>query len=91
MTRCFPLPAARGAITDRHGVPLAANAVDAGSGVDRVLVVPALLRARPADVDRLAQLTGRPADDLRAQLRAAPATTLSLPVAEVPRRRRATR
>ena len=89
MTRCFRLPAARGAITDRHGAPLAANAV--GRRRRRATgccVVPALLRRRPADVDRLAALTGRPADALRAQLAAAPATTLSLPVAEVPARRR---
>ena len=81
-------PAARrraAAITDRHDAPLAVNAADVGSGVDRVLVVPALLRARPADVDRLAELTGRPREELHAQLDAAAGTTLSLPVAEVPR------
>jgi cell division protein FtsI/penicillin-binding protein 2/cell division protein FtsW (lipid II flippase) len=85
MTRCVRLPAPRGAITDRHDEPLAVNAADVGRGVDRVLAVPALVRARPADVERLAQLTGRPAEDLRAQLQAAPGTTLSLPVADVPR------
>ena len=36
MTRCVRLPAPRGAITDRHDAPLAVNAVDAGSGIDRV-------------------------------------------------------
>src|SRR5687767_1533236 len=40
MTRCFRLPAPRGWITDRHDVPLAMDAVDAGTGVARVLVVP---------------------------------------------------
>ncbi|MFW3172832.1 FtsW/RodA/SpoVE family cell cycle protein [Geodermatophilus sp. CPCC 206100] len=85
MTRCIRLPAVRGAITDRHGEPLAVNAADVGRGLDRVLVVPALLRARPADVDRLADLLGRPRPDLHAQLGAAEATTLSLPVADVPR------
>ncbi|MGY1823217.1 FtsW/RodA/SpoVE family cell cycle protein [Geodermatophilus sp. SYSU D00079] len=85
MTRCIRLPAARGAITDRHGEPLAVNAADVGRGVDRVLVVPALLRTRPADVDRLADLTGRPRADLHAEIAAAEPTTLSLPVAEVPR------
>src|SRR3954468_19865132 len=85
MTRCIRLPAPRGAITDRHDAPLAVNAADVGSGVDRVLVVPALLRARPAGVDRLAAVTGRPRDDLAAQIRAAESTTLSLPVAEVSR------
>jgi cell division protein FtsI/penicillin-binding protein 2/cell division protein FtsW (lipid II flippase) len=84
MTRCFPLPAVRGSITDRHGAPLAVNAVDTGSGIDRVLVVPAFLRRRPADTGRLAQLIGTPVDALRRQLDAAPATALSLPVAEVP-------
>ena len=84
MTRCFPLAAPRGAITDRHGALLAGNAVDAGAAADRVLVVPALLHRRPADVARLAQLTGLPADALRAQIDAAPGTALSLPVAEVP-------
>ncbi|RFU19093.1 FtsW/RodA/SpoVE family cell cycle protein [Geodermatophilus marinus] len=85
MTRCIRLPAPRGLITDRHGEPLAVNAADVGAGVDRVLVVPGLLGTRPADVDRLAALTGLAAADLRAQIRAAEPTTLSLPVAEVPR------
>ena len=85
MTRCIRLPAPRGAITDRHDTPLAVNAADAGTGVDRVLVVPALLRADPEAVDRLAGLTGRPPADLRAEIDAAEDTTLSLPVAEVPR------
>jgi cell division protein FtsI/penicillin-binding protein 2/cell division protein FtsW (lipid II flippase) len=86
MTRCTRLPATRGSITDRHGQPLAVNAADVGGGVDRVRVVPALLLARPGDIDRLARLTGRPSGALRAQLRAAPSTTLSLPVADVPRK-----
>ncbi len=85
MTRCFRLPAPRGAITDRHDVPLALDAVAAGTGVDRVLAVPALIRQRADDVDRLAQLIGWPALDLHVQLAAAEQTTLSLPVAEVPR------
>src|SRR3954447_6698369 len=84
MTRCIRLPAPRGSITDRHDAPLAVNAADVGMGVDRVLVVPALLRTRPADIDRLAELTGRPAGDLHAEIGAAESTTLSLPVAEVP-------
>ncbi|MGR7027131.1 FtsW/RodA/SpoVE family cell cycle protein [Geodermatophilus sp. URMC 62] len=85
MTRCVRLPAPRGSITDRHDEPLAVDAADVGSGVDRVLVVPALLLDRPADVDRLADLTGRPRADLHAEIAAADETTLSLPVAEVPR------
>jgi cell division protein FtsI/penicillin-binding protein 2 len=85
MTRCIRLPAPRGSITDRHGQPLAMNAADVGGGVDRVRVVPALLLARPGEIDRLAELTGRPSEDLRARLRAADRSTLSLPVADVPR------
>lgn len=85
MTRCIRLPAPRGWITDRHDAPLAVDAADVGAGVDQVLVVPALLRARPADVDRLAQLVGLPPGDLDAQIRAVDSTTLSLVVAEVPR------
>ncbi|HEV7187561.1 MAG TPA: FtsW/RodA/SpoVE family cell cycle protein [Blastococcus sp.] len=85
MTRCFPLPAPRGWISDRHDVPLAVDAVDVGTGVDRVLVVPALVRAGPAEVTRLAGLMGRPAADLAGQLASAPRTVLSLPVADVPR------
>ena len=85
MTRCIRLPAPRGSITDRHDAPLAVNAADIGSGVDRVLVVPALLRARPADVDRLAELIGRPREQLHAQIAAPRTPTLSLPVAEVSR------
>jgi cell division protein FtsI/penicillin-binding protein 2/cell division protein FtsW (lipid II flippase) len=84
MTRCIRLPAPRGAITDRHDAPLAVNAADVGTGVDQVLVVPSLLRTRPADLDRLADLTGRPRKDLRGEVEAAERTTLSLPVAEVP-------
>jgi cell division protein FtsI/penicillin-binding protein 2/cell division protein FtsW (lipid II flippase) len=85
MTRCFPLPAPRGSITDRHDAPLAVNAVDVGPGLDQVLVVPALLRSRPVDVDRLADLVGRPHEDLRAQIGSAAGPTLSLPVAQVQR------
>jgi cell division protein FtsI/penicillin-binding protein 2/cell division protein FtsW (lipid II flippase) len=85
MTRCVRLPAARGTITDRHDQPLAVNAADVGSGVDRVLVVPALLQDRPADVDRLADVLGRPRGELHGTIGAADPTTLSLPVAEVPR------
>src|SRR3954449_12276372 len=85
MTRGMRLPAPRGSITDRHDVPLAVNAADVGSGVDRVVVVPALLQDRPADIDRLADLIGRPREDLHGAISAADSTTLSLPVAEVPR------
>ena len=85
MTRCIRLPAPRGSITDRQDAPLAVNAADVGAGVDRVLVVPALLRSHPADVDRLAELTGQPREQLHTMLAAAADTKLSLPVADVSR------
>ncbi|HEX3223095.1 MAG TPA: FtsW/RodA/SpoVE family cell cycle protein [Nocardioides sp.] len=62
MSRCTPVPAARGEITDRHGVPLAVDVPR-----DRVAVVPALVRHR--DVRRLAALTARPVPQLRRLLR----------------------
>ena len=46
-------------------------------------MVPALVRPSPADVDRLAELTGR--QDLRSRIGQAAGTTLSLRVAQVPR------
>ncbi|MCU1664164.1 MAG: hypothetical protein QOI36_3997 [Pseudonocardiales bacterium] len=85
MTRCIRLPAPRGSITDRHGAPLAVSASAAENAVDRVVAVPALLRSRPDDVARLAALIGQPVDAVRTALDNAPATTLSLPLADIPR------
>lgn len=85
MTRCFSLPAPRGSIRDRHDVPVALDSAATGTGGYRVIVVPALLRARPADVTRLAGLIGRTPASLRAQMRTAKDTDPSIPVAEVPR------
>jgi cell division protein FtsI/penicillin-binding protein 2/cell division protein FtsW (lipid II flippase) len=79
MTRCTTIPAPRGTITDRHGAPLAT-----GTGVDTIAAVPAVLRDHPADIARLAALTGQSGDKLRTTLANAPATTLSLPLADVP-------
>ncbi|GEL18891.1 FtsW/RodA/SpoVE family cell cycle protein [Pseudonocardia asaccharolytica] len=84
MTRCIRLPALRGEITDRHGAPLATSTAAAGTGVDKVVAVPAILRSRPDDIAKLAALTGQPVQAMTAALDDAPATTLSLPVAEVP-------
>lgn len=84
MTRCIRIPAQRGAITDRHGTPVAFSTVDAPDGVDEVIAVPALLRTRPDDVARVAAHVGRPAEEVQAQLDAVPATTLSLKLGEVP-------
>jgi cell division protein FtsI/penicillin-binding protein 2/cell division protein FtsW (lipid II flippase) len=82
MTRCLRIPAQRGAITDRHGTVLATSTGD--GALQDVVVVPALLRSRPGDVERLAALTGQPADGLRATLDAAPDTTIGLALAQVP-------
>ena len=85
MTRCIRIPALRGAITDRHGTPLAYSTVDAPDGLDQVVAVPAILRSQPDDVARVAELIGRPADSVQADLDAVPANTLALPLGEVPR------
>jgi cell division protein FtsI/penicillin-binding protein 2/cell division protein FtsW (lipid II flippase) len=85
MTRCIRLPAVRGSITDRHGAPLAVSSLSSENGIDKVVAVPALVRSRPDDVARLAALIGQPVDAVRTALDAAPATTLALPVADVPR------
>jgi len=63
MLRCTRVPAARGEITDRHGVPLAVNVHR-----DRVVAVPGLVHRR--DVATLAALTGRPPAVLHRTLRA---------------------
>ncbi len=62
MTRCTAVPAARGEITDRHGVPLAVDVPR-----DRVAVVPTLVR--PRQVRTLGALTARPVPLLRRLLR----------------------
>ena len=51
---------------------------------DRVLVVPALLHRRPADIDRLAALTGRPADAVLRRQIARHRASLVPAVADVP-------
>ena len=76
MSRCIPVPAARGDITDRHGVPLAVDVPR-----DRVAVVPALVRH--GEVRRLAALTARPVPELRRQLRHH-GTSLDTTVATLP-------
>jgi cell division protein FtsI/penicillin-binding protein 2/cell division protein FtsW (lipid II flippase) len=86
MTRCTPVPAARGEITDRHGVPLAVNVHR-----DRVAAVPALVHHR--EVQELADLTARPLPQLRRMLRhhrsSLDATVATLPPAAGRRVRRA--
>ncbi|QWZ09998.1 FtsW/RodA/SpoVE family cell cycle protein [Nocardioides panacis] len=76
MLRCTEVTAARGEITDRHGVPLA---VDVGR--DLVSTVPALVR--PRDVPRLAALTARPVSVLR-RLLLRHRASLDLEVASLP-------
>ena len=79
MTRCLTIPAPRGAVVDRHGAVLAADAGDRD-----VQLVPALLRAAPNAVDRLAVLLGRPPGALHALVDAAPATTPDVDAGVVP-------
>ena len=76
MLRCTDVRAARGEITDRHGVPLA---VDVSR--DLVSTVPALVR--PRDVPRLAALTARPVGGLRRLLQRH-RSSLHLDVASLP-------
>jgi penicillin-binding protein 2 len=64
MTRCFRIPAPRGAITDRHGTPLAVDDMQAAG----VRVVPGLLLQHPGAEARLAQVLGVPPDQLHATL-----------------------
>jgi cell division protein FtsI/penicillin-binding protein 2/cell division protein FtsW (lipid II flippase) len=78
MVRCTSVPASRGAITDRHGTPLALDARQA-----RVAVVPALVR--PGDVPTLAALTSRPEAVLSRLLRRH-RSSLELTVATLPPR-----
>src|SRR6266571_4937931 len=58
MTRCVPVPAARGAITDRHGAPLAINTPQ-----DDIWAVRGM--ATHATLNRLAPLVAQPASTLR--------------------------
>src|SRR5207237_2764884 len=62
MTRCLPLWAPRGVVTDRHGTPLAEN-----QATDLVRVTPRLLRRQPGGVERLAGLIGGEAPALGQQ------------------------
>jgi cell division protein FtsI/penicillin-binding protein 2/cell division protein FtsW (lipid II flippase) len=77
MTRCTRLPAPRGVIEDRHGVPLAVNDPTA-----QVFVVPALIEREPGDLGRLTTIAGLGPEALKA-IRQAPPQTLALNVAEV--------
>jgi len=60
MTRCVPLWAPRGAITDRHGTVLAVD-----QPVSQVLVTPRLLLQTRGGVERLARLVQTSVPDLR--------------------------
>jgi len=79
MSRCAPVPAPRGIITDRHGVPVATDTPS-----DRVLVAPGVLRGQPKIAQQLAALAGvapavlrrlldQPADGPMAELGIVPA------------------
>ena len=76
MTRCIPVPAPRGEITDRHGVPLAENAQ-----LDHVWLVPGLVN--PTSLRRVSSFVARPAPVLRHKM-AAEAPAQFVTVANVP-------
>ncbi|MEW6471808.1 MAG: FtsW/RodA/SpoVE family cell cycle protein [Actinomycetota bacterium] len=59
MTRCVRLPAPRGVITDRHGVALAGNAEHS-----EVAGIPAVLRRDGVALKTLAELLGRPFEEV---------------------------
>lgn len=61
MTRCIRIPAERGNIVDRHGVPLAANSTEYA-----IELVPGMFRA--SDTAALAQLLGRDEHELAARI-----------------------
>ncbi|MDT7705265.1 MAG: hypothetical protein QOG20_872 [Pseudonocardiales bacterium] len=84
MTRCIRIPPARGTITDRIGVVLAADTSTGTAGLVEVDAVPALLRSHPADLARLAALTGQRVDAVDTTLAGVPDTTLAVRVADVP-------
>ncbi len=59
MTRCVRLPAPRGQITDRHGALLAGN-----NDQSEVAGIPTVLRRDPGAVRTLADILGRPVEDV---------------------------
>jgi len=59
MTRCISIPAPRGIITDRHGTPVATNAIRYV-----VAAVPREFRRAPSGMAALAGLLARPAPEL---------------------------
>ncbi|MGN6244293.1 MAG: FtsW/RodA/SpoVE family cell cycle protein [Motilibacteraceae bacterium] len=63
MTRCVPIPAPRGQITDRHGAVLARD-----GSQSTVYAVPGLLERPAGAVERLARLLGQTPAQLRAAL-----------------------
>jgi cell division protein FtsI/penicillin-binding protein 2 len=85
MSRCIRIPADRGAITDRHGAPLALSSSTTDAGVHEVIAIPSIVRSRPDDVARLAGLVGQPVEAVRGALDGVPETTLAVRVAEVSR------
>lgn len=78
MQRCVRIPAARGAIVDRHGAVLASN-----SDLYEVHAFPQLIAGDPMEVSQLAGVLGLKEGSLAAQLRA-PASGLETRLAVVP-------
>ncbi|AEA27014.1 penicillin-binding protein transpeptidase [Pseudonocardia dioxanivorans CB1190] len=82
MVRCLRVAAPRGEITARDGTVLAQDSAATDTGSAAVGVVPALVT--PAELELVADVTGRPLDQLRAAVAAAPRTTLDLEVGTAP-------
>jgi cell division protein FtsI/penicillin-binding protein 2/cell division protein FtsW (lipid II flippase) len=78
MSRCIPVAAPRGIITDRHGVPVATDVPS-----DEVLVAPGLLHGRPGAAQQLAALTGIATSSLQ-RLLDQPADGPTVPLGIVP-------
>jgi len=81
VSRCLRVPAPRGIITDRKGVPLVANAPH-----DEIVAIPALAGRSPGAVEHLAALLGQPSEQMQQELRDDQryAGVLSVRVAAVP-------
>jgi cell division protein FtsI/penicillin-binding protein 2/cell division protein FtsW (lipid II flippase) len=80
MTRCFRLPAPRGAITDRHGTPLAVD--DTSAAV--VDAVPGVLLGSPTALDHVGRLLGVPVPQLQQALGQPARLEVTVRLGEVP-------
>ena len=85
MTRCVRLPAPRGLITDRQGALLAGNADNS-----EVAGIPTVLKRDPAAVKTLADLLGRPLEELQQKVSSSDGMLLKLGEVDGPTAQRIT-